>query len=65
MQRGLQLQGLSKGASSSLIDLAATTVELDVVSDWLDLVERETGHLMAMTRLAAEKRKEDGDHGEI
>ena len=55
--RGLQIGALSSSASSSLHDLCAAVREGDATSEWLDLIQRETGLLFAMARLAAEARK--------
>lgn len=67
MQRGLQLPALSKSGCRALIDLGGTVRELGAAADWLALIERELGLVMAMTRLAAEKRREqyDTETGEV
>jgi hypothetical protein len=38
-------------------DLCATVREMGAATEWLDLVQRETGLIFALTRLAAEERK--------
>lgn len=59
---GLQLPALGgsrKGGNSAsrvLIDLTSAVREQDAAGEWLDLVQREYGLLMAMTRMAAEQR---------
>lgn len=71
--RGLQLPALGgsrrggSSASRALIDLTSAVREADAAAEWLDLIQREYGLLMALTREAAEKRadarmdKETGD----
>lgn len=58
LQRDLQIENLGKDASQGLIDLASTVREMDGTNEWLSLVEDELGYIMALTRLAAEKRAE-------
>lgn len=71
--RGLQLPALGgsrKGGNSAsrvLIDLTSTIREADGAGEWLDMIQREYGLLMAMTREAAEKRADklaDNETGE-
>lgn len=52
---------LGKDASRVLSDLADYVRERDATREWLDMLEREHGYLMALARLAAEQRKEQGD----
>lgn len=61
--RGLQIGALNNSASSSLHDLCAAVREADATSEWLDLIQRETGLLFAMARLAAEARKAARNEG--
>lgn len=56
---GLQLAAPSSSGSRALVDLAAAMAERGCAAEWLDLVEREYGFLMAMTRLCAEERAEE------
>lgn len=62
--RGLQLPALGgsrKGgnnASRALIDLTSEVRESGAASEWLDMIQREYGLLMALTREAAERRSE-------
>lgn len=72
--RGLQLPALGgqrrggNSASRALIDLTSTVREFDAAGEWLDLVQREYGLLMALTREAAEKRaaeRMDQETGEV
>lgn len=56
LARGLQLQALNSSASRALVDLVAHVAEQSCAPAWLDLVEREYGLLMAMTRRLAEER---------
>lgn len=58
MCRRLQLPTLNSSASSAVADLADHVRERGNASDWLSLVEREHGYLMALTRRAAEQRRE-------
>ena len=55
--RGLQVPSLSSSGSSSLQELCAVVREYGAATEWLDLIQRETGLLFAMARLAAEARK--------
>ena len=54
---GLQLGAPSKGRSQALVDLGAKVRELGAAREWLRMVEREHGLLMAMARLASEQRR--------
>lgn len=56
--RRLQIGTLGVASARCLTDLVHVVTEKRCASDWLDLVERETGYLMAMARLCAEQRKE-------
>ena len=58
LQRDLQIPSLGKNASQALTDLVHEVTELGCRTDWLDLVEKEIGYLMAMARLTSEQRKE-------
>jgi hypothetical protein len=58
MMRGLQLPALSKGACRALHDLDSTVRELGCAPQWLDLIEREFGYVIAATRLEAQERAE-------
>jgi hypothetical protein len=44
-----------------LVDLVHEVTERNCRSEWLDIIEREHGYLIALTRLTAEKRKEERD----
>lgn len=55
--RGLQLPALNSASSKALIDLGATVRELGGAAEWLDMVQREYGLLMAMARLSADERR--------
>jgi hypothetical protein len=67
--RGLGLPALNSLASSAVVSLSAEVREADVSREWLDLMQREYGLLMAMTRLAAdearraaeERKRNDGE----
>jgi hypothetical protein len=70
MMRGLQLPNLRSSACQALVDLGAAVRELGAQREWLDMLEREYGLLMAMTRLAAERQREareqvDPETGEV
>ncbi len=58
MTRRLQLGALSSSAYSAITDLADYVREHGLARDWLGLIEREHGHIMALTRLSADKRRE-------
>lgn len=58
MARRLQLGTCGVASARCLTDLVHVVTEKKCASDWLDLVERETGYLMAMARLCVEQRKE-------
>lgn len=55
MSRSLQLGAPSSSLSSAAERLTAAAGARPV--DWLDLLEREHGYVIARTRLAAEKRR--------
>lgn len=56
--RSLRVGAASKSSSVSLAALVETVRRLGAAREWLDLLERETGFLMASARLASEQRKE-------
>lgn len=58
LARGLQLGAPSKSRSQALVDLGAKVKELRAEREWLRLMEREFGLLMAMARLTSEQRRE-------
>lgn len=64
MQRGLQLPTLGKAGCQALVDLGAAVRELEAEREWLEMIEREYGLLMAMARLAADRRREQRDAAE-
>lgn len=58
MKRGLQLSGTSSSLSRSVVLLSEEVASAKVKpSVWLDLVERESGYLIALARMEAEDRK--------
>lgn len=59
VSRGLQLGAPSSAACSTLSELVATVGPFR--SEWLDLVERESGYVIALARLEAEKRRDVRD----
>lgn len=59
MSRSLQLGAPSNSASSALADLRALVGAAR--SEWLDMIEREHGLLIAMARLEAVRRKGERD----
>jgi len=61
MQRRLQIGNLPKGASSALIDLVRFCDEHQAHTEFLDLVERDHGLLVALTRQIVEERKESAN----
>lgn len=70
MVRGLQLPTLRSLACQALIDLGAAVRELDASGEWLDMLEREYGLIMAMARIAADRQREikeqvDQETGEV
>jgi hypothetical protein len=58
LQRDLQIASLSSSASSVVVELVHEVTERNARGEWLDLIEREHGYLIALARLTAEKRKE-------
>lgn len=58
MTRRLQIGSPSSSASKTCFELAARVRELSAASEWLDLIEREHGYLMAKARLISEQRRE-------
>ena len=61
MRRDLNLGASSSSGSRALIDLVHEVTERSARREWLDLLEREHGYLIALARLTAEKRKETKD----
>ena len=61
MRRALQLGAPSLRSSTSLVDLSGAVREAGAQREWLDLVTREYGLILAMARLASEKRREAHD----
>jgi hypothetical protein len=59
LARKLQLPTLNSSGSSAIVDLVAFVAERQCAAQWLDLIEREHGYLMALTRLAADKKREE------
>lgn len=59
IQRDLQIPALNNSASRVLTELVHAVTETGARLEWLDLIEREHGYLVAMARLCAEKRKEE------
>lgn len=57
MARDLQLSAPSLTSSRSLLALVGEVSERHCRREWLDLVEREHGYLLALARLAAEQRR--------
>lgn len=58
MLRSLQLAAANSSACSGLKRLVDLVHELDARRAWFDLLEREHGYLIALTRLDSEKRRE-------
>lgn len=65
--RGLQVSSLSSSSSSALRDLVDAVRDASVhwkitlgraVARWLDMIERETGYIIALLRARAEERRE-------
>lgn len=57
MGRGLQLGAPSKGRCRALLDLGSTVRELGAQREWLRMMDREAGLILAMTRAASEQRR--------
>lgn len=58
MRRDLNLSAPSSLGSKVFVELVHEVTERNARRDWLDMVEREHGYLIALSRLSAEKRKE-------
>lgn len=58
MFRRLQLAAPSSSTCSALAELADFVRERGLAREWLSLIEREHGYLIALTRLTADKRRE-------
>jgi hypothetical protein len=56
LARKLKLPPPDNYLSASMIELTSLVQALHATRDWLDLVEREHAHLMALTRVKAEAR---------
>lgn len=61
MRRDLNLSGPNSSGSQALVDLVHEVTERGARREWLDLLEKEAGYIMALTKLSAEKRKEARD----
>lgn len=61
LQSGLQIPNLKLSGCQALTDLDNAVRERGCETDWLSLLESEHGLILAMTRLAAERQKEERD----
>lgn len=61
MLRGLKIETLSLSNCGSSAELIGLVTEMQCRRGWLDLVEREWGHLIGMARNIAEQRAADRD----
>lgn len=61
VRRELNLSAPNSSASSSLVDLVHEVTEKNARREWLDMIEKEHGYIIALTRLSAEKRKAERD----
>lgn len=61
MKRGLRLSTTSRSLSSAAVKLADAVETMTARNEWLDMVGREVGYIIAMCRLEAEDRKEQRD----
>jgi hypothetical protein len=61
MRRDLNLPAPSSSGSKALVELVHAVTEKSARRDWLDMLDKEHGYLIALTRLSAEKRKEARD----
>lgn len=59
MLRGLKIDSLSLSNCASSAELIGLVTEMQYRRGWLNLVEREWGHLIGMARTIAEQRAED------
>jgi hypothetical protein len=57
MLRGLKIESISVDSSNCLAELVDTVADAKCQREWLDLLEREWGHLFAMARRLVEERK--------
>lgn len=57
--RSLRLVAQGPLGCAAVVDLVAAVRERSCATAWLDLIDREWGYIMALTRLSAEKRKAD------
>lgn len=60
MQRGLQIPGFNNLGSKVLLDLVSFCDEHDAHEDFLEMCERDSAMLIALTQSIIEKRKESG-----
>lgn len=58
MLRKLQVPSPSRRSSDSLMSLSHAVRELGAASEWLDLIEREHGFLIASARQISEQRRD-------
>lgn len=55
--RGLQLPALSSSASRALLDLTHAVREMGAAGQWLSMLDREIGLVMALARVSSEERR--------
>src|ERR1700734_1217422 len=55
--RSLRLPAQGRLGSSATVDLVARIRERGCADEWLDLIDREWGYVMALVRMTAEQRK--------
>ena len=61
MLRSLKIESVGLDSSSCLAELVDMVTEAKCRREWLDLVEREWGHLFAMARRLVEQRKAEAE----
>ena len=58
MARRLRLPAMLSSGCQALLDLTEWIRERDARTEWFDMVEREDGLLLAVTRVTADQRRE-------
>lgn len=58
MCRTLRLPAMTSSGCQALLELTEFVMERGIVEEWLDLMTREDGYVMALARATSDARKE-------
>lgn len=61
MMRSLKLEAPSLDSSNCSAELVDMVTDLGCAREWLDMIEREFGHIFAIARRIAAERKADAE----